>query len=103
MKTAKECGKDLQQALLSFLLTYRTTPHTTAHGTPAKLFLNRQLRTRPDLLLPNKNKIFLSSQAKQKQNHDHAKNAMHEFKEGEAAMVKSNVAGTQDVKTVIRK
>ena len=103
MKAAKECGKDVQQALSSFLLTYRTTPHTTTHDTPAKLFLNRQLRTRLDLLLPNKDKIVLSAQAKQKQNHDHTKNVMREFKVGEAVMVKSNVAGTPDVKAVIRK
>ena len=78
-KAAKECGKDLQQVLSSFLLTYRTTPHTTTHDTPAKLFLNHQLRTRLDLLLPNKDKIALSAQAKQKQNHDHTKNVMCEF------------------------
>ena len=38
MKTAKECGKDLQQALSSFLLIYRTIPDATTHETPAKLF-----------------------------------------------------------------
>ena len=103
MKAAKECGKDLQQALSGFLLTYRTTPHTTTHETPAKLFLNRQLRTRLDLLLPNQDKIVLSAQANQKQNHDHTKNVMREFKVGEAVMARSNVAGTPDMKAVIRK
>ena len=103
MKTAKECGKeDLQKALSSFLVTYRTTPHTTTHETPAKLFLNRQLRTRLDLLLPNKDKTVLGAQAKQKQNHDHTRNVMHEFKVGEAVMARSNVAGTPDVKAVIK-
>ena len=103
MKRAKECGKDLQKALSSFLLTYRTTPHTTTHDTPAKLFLNRQLRTRLNLLLPNKDKTVLGAQAKQKQNHDHTKNVMREFKVGEAVMVRSNVAGTPDVKAVIKR
>ena len=103
MKTAKEYGKGLQQALSSFFLTYCTTPHTTTHDTPAKLFLNRQLHTRLDLLLPNKDKIVLSAQAKQKQNHDHTRNVMREFKVGEAIMVRSNVAGTSDVKAVIKK
>ena len=103
MKAAKECGKDLQQALSGFLLTYSTTPHTTTHDTPAKLFLHRHLRTRLDLQLPNKDKIVLSAQANQKQNHDHTKNLMHEFKVGEAVMARNNVAGTPDVKVVIRK
>ena len=102
MKTAKECGKDLQQALSSFLLTYRTTPYTTTHDTPAKLFLNHQLRTRLDLLLSNKDKTG-GAQAKQKQNHDHTRNVMREFKVGEAIMVRSNVAGTPDIKAVIKK
>ena len=103
MKTAKECGKDLQQALSSFLLTYHTTPHTTTQDTPAKLFLNRQLRTRLDLLLPNKDKTVLDAQAQQKQSHDHTRNVMRQFSEGEAVMARSNVAGTPDVKAVIRK
>ena len=103
MKTAKECSKDLQQALSSFLLTYRTTPHTTTPDTPAKLFLNHQLRTRLDLLLPNKDKTVLDAQAQQKQSHDHTRNVMREFSEGEAVMARSNVAGTPDVKAVIRK
>ena len=97
MKTAKECGKDLQQALSSFLLTYHATPHTTTHDTPAELFLNRQLQTRLDLLLPNKDKTILVAQAQQKQNHDHTKNVMREFKVGEAVMARSNVAGTRAV------
>ena len=103
MKTAKECSKDLQQALSSFLLTYRTTPHTTTQDTPAKLFLNHQLRTRLDLLLPNKDKTVLDAQAQQKQSHDHTRNVMREFSEVEAVMARSNVAGTPDVKAVIRK
>ena len=103
MITAKECGKDLQQALSSFLLTYGTTPHATTHDTPAKLFLNHQLQTRLDLLLPNKDKTVLDAPAQQKQIHDHTRNVMCEFTEGEVVMVRSNVAGAPDVKAVVRK
>ena len=103
MKAAKECGKDLQQALSNFLLTYRSTPHTTTNETPAQLFLNRKLRTRLDLLLPNKDKTILGAQAKQKQSHDHKKNGMREFKVGEEVLARSNVAGAPDVKAVVKK
>jgi len=64
MKAATGCGKDLQQVLSGFLLIYCTTPHTTTHDTLVKLFLNRQLRTRLNSRLQNKNKIVLSAQAK---------------------------------------
>ena len=46
---------------------------------------------------------MLGVQAQQKQNHDHAKTVMHEFKVGEAVMARNNVAGTPDVKAVIKK
>ena len=103
MKAAKECGKDLHQALLNFLLTYRSTPHATTNETPAKLFLNRKLQTRLDLMLPEISKIVVDAQARQKQNHDHKRNVMREFKVGEAVMARSNVAGAPDVKSVVKK
>jgi len=103
MKVAKECGKDLQQALSNFLLTYCSTPHTTTNETAAQLFLNYKLQTRLDLLLPDKDKTVLGTQAQQKQNHDHKKNVMHEFKVGEVLMSKSNIVGAPGVKAVIKK
>ena len=42
-----------EQQLMSFLLTYRTSPHSTTGVSPCKLFFNRDLRTRLDLLFPN--------------------------------------------------
>ena len=53
-----------------FLLSYRSTPHTTTHETPSKLFLKRKLRTRFDLLKPDVSKSVNVEQAKQKNNHD---------------------------------
>lgn len=42
----------LQSRLDRFLLAYRTSPHAYTGETPAKLFLNRELRTRLDHLKP---------------------------------------------------
>ena len=55
---------------MNFLLTYRTTPHSTTGSTPATLFLNRHVRTRLDLLHPSVSQHVESAQAKQKQQHD---------------------------------
>ena len=40
----------LEQRLASFLLQYRTTVHATTNAVPCMLLMNRQLRTRLDLL-----------------------------------------------------
>ena len=53
MKTMKNDKGDIHQKLARFLLSYRTTPHTTTKETPAKLFLGRELRTRLTALKPN--------------------------------------------------
>jgi len=43
----------LEQALATFLLQYRNTPQATTGMSPSMLFLNRSLRTRLDLLIPD--------------------------------------------------
>nr|XP_039266275.1 uncharacterized protein K02A2.6-like [Styela clava] len=53
LKTLKRLPGTLNQKLASFLLTYRTTPHSTTKCTPAELFMKRRLRTRLDLMKPN--------------------------------------------------
>lgn len=40
----------LNEKIANFMLSYRNTVHATTHETPVKLFLNRNLRTRLDLL-----------------------------------------------------
>lgn len=49
---ASETGT-LHQKLAAFLLSYRTTPHTTTKTTPGELFMNRKLRTRLDVVKPH--------------------------------------------------
>lgn len=53
MKAAKSEPGTISQKICSFLLSYRTTPHTATRCTPAELLMNRRLRTRLDLLRPD--------------------------------------------------
>jgi hypothetical protein len=48
--SAQSC---LLQRIQSFLLSYRGTPHSTTGCSPAKLFLQRELRTRLSLVKPD--------------------------------------------------
>ena len=59
-----------EQQLMSFLLTYRTSPHSTTGVSPCKLFFNRDLRTRLDLLLPNVRRRVEEKQGRQMRQHD---------------------------------
>ena len=52
MKSATNDKITLPEKLDRFLLRYRTTPHSVTQETPAKLHLNRELRTKWDLLRP---------------------------------------------------
>ena len=59
-----------EQQLTSFLLTYRTSAHSTTGVSPCKLFFNRELRTRLDLLFPNVRRRVEEKQVSQKKQHD---------------------------------
>jgi len=61
----------MDQRLANFLLQYRTTVHATTNATPCMLLMNRQLRTRLDLLRPNIEVQVANKQADQKVAHDH--------------------------------
>ena len=50
---AQKAESSFQQRLMSFLLTYRITPHTTTNIAPCTLFLKREVRTRFDLMRPD--------------------------------------------------
>ena len=70
MKASEHDGRTHSQRLASFLLSYRSTPHTTTHETLSELFLKRKLRTRMDLIKPDVNKAVCAEQAKQKSHYD---------------------------------
>ncbi|XP_021348211.1 uncharacterized protein K02A2.6-like [Mizuhopecten yessoensis] len=53
MKSMAQEGGTLNKKLASFLLSYRTTPHSLTKTTPSELFLGRKLRTRLDVMRPH--------------------------------------------------
>ena len=55
-----------QDFLPKFLLSYRTTPHTTTNVTPSSLLMGRQLRIRLSLLKPNVSATVQDKQEAQK-------------------------------------
>ena len=63
-------GQTWQHRLSSFLLAYRSTPHTVTNVSPGSLFLQRELRTRLDLLRETTEQIVQKKQEEQKEWHD---------------------------------
>ena len=55
---------------MSYLLTYRTTAHSTTGVPPCQLLMGRDLRTRLSLLQPNCERSVLEKQSLQKACHD---------------------------------
>ena len=70
LRAGNQRGLTLEQNLASFLLQYRSTPHTTTGATPSSLFLGRSLRNRLDLLRPDLGVHVRAKQAAQKEYHD---------------------------------
>ena len=82
---------------------YRSTPHATTNECPCFLFLNRQIRTRLDLLHPDTETKVSTKQEAQKRYHDtHAHH--RELLIGQRVLVRSSPPGLQWVPgTVIQR
>ena len=91
LRAAKSDPGNLQFKLAQFLLSYRSTPHSTAGLSPAELFLKRPIKTRLDLLHPSVERKVLQSQASQKMHHD-AYSKDRSFEIGETVWV-ANLRG----------
>ena len=70
IRASEGSSLSLQQRLDNFLLSYRTTPHSTTGEMPSLLLLGRQVRTKFDLLRPNWERWVCAKQACQKMGHD---------------------------------
>ncbi|XP_062516177.1 uncharacterized protein K02A2.6-like [Corticium candelabrum] len=57
----------LTRKLSRFLLSYRSTAHSTNGETPSDLFLGRKLRTRLEFLKPSVQEVVLDQQGRQRQ------------------------------------
>jgi transposase InsO family protein len=83
----------MQQKLDNFLLTYRTTPHSTTNCSPASLFYKRDLRTRFTLLRPDLQSEIIEKQQKQMKYHDNKQTRYSEFSENETVRVRNYIGG----------
>ena len=63
-------ASSIQRRIQNFLLSYRSTPYATTGLFPAKLSLQRELRTRLSLVTPDIRSGVASQQDKMKCNHD---------------------------------
>ena len=78
----------IDDKLSRFLFQYRLTPQTTTGETPAKKFLNRELKSRLDKIRPDLKKRVQEKQWKQKMTHD--KTAVErKFEIGQTVYVKN--------------
>ena len=65
MRAGENSGIPVSQRLHNFLLGYRSTSHATTNRTPSSLFLQREVRTRLDLLKPICEEQVVNQQAQQ--------------------------------------
>ena len=92
MKVGEHDGVTLQHQSLNFLLSYRSTPHTTTNQSPCSLFPKREDRTRFDLMKPDSQGLVTGKQGQQKLAHD--QNAkLRELTIGQDVMARNYQAG----------
>ena len=86
LKASVNDGRTLIRKLSSYLLLYRTTSHSITGVPPCKLLMQRVLRTRFSLLLPNTEQSVKEKQSVQKSSHDR-RSRSREFIVGDRVLV----------------
>ena len=54
LRAEKQSKKPIDEKINDFLMSYRSTPHTTTSFTPAQLFIGRNISTKIDLIKPSR-------------------------------------------------
>ena len=84
---------DLDSTLSHFMLSYRTTPHSTTGISPAELLFNRKLNTRLNFVKPKLSNIINDQEQKFKQFNNYSSN-LRQFYPGDNVWVR-NYSKTQ--------
>ena len=90
--SASDPSCTLQQRVQNFLLSYRSTQHATTGMSSAKLFLQRELRTRLSLVRPDLATHVSCQQGKMKMHYDkHAK--FRQIAVGDTVLARDHLSG----------
>ena len=54
IRAEKQSKKPIDEKVNNFLMSYRSTPHTTTSFTPAQLSIGRNISTKIDLIKPSR-------------------------------------------------
>ena len=100
LKSSVNSRLSLSHRLANYLLSYRSTPHSTTGVSPSSLFLHRHIRTRFDLLRPDREARINQKQSKQKELHDRRAKT-REFFVGQPVMIKNLRPGPDWVSGII--
>ncbi len=100
LKATSKSGRTLSHRLCDFLLTYRTSPHSTTGVSPSALLMKRELRVRFDLLKPGPDSRVMENQTLQKKGHDQHSTS-RQFFLGQAVMAKNFRPGLAWIPAVI--
>ncbi|XP_053395713.1 uncharacterized protein K02A2.6-like [Mercenaria mercenaria] len=88
LKTMSSEPGTVNQKVSRFLLSYRSTPHSTTQVSPAELFLGRRVRTRLDIMRPDlSNKIQKKTTPKESQ--------IRTFQEGDSVWIRDYRQSTE--------
>lgn len=87
--SAKNDNNNSKLRLQRFLISYRNTPQSTTHRSPAELLIGRRLPTLFDRIKPDVRSTMEKAIWKQKSYHDQSAK-MHEFNSNDTVWVRNN-------------
>ena len=97
LKISNPSVSELETALHSFLLTYRTSRHATTNATPSELMFKRQIRNVISLVQPS-----LSAVSDYRASHKKDSSAVRAFGENDAVMVRNYRSSNKWIPGVIK-